>query len=280
MIITGSNTGIGYEAARALASKGANIFLACRDEKKKMQEASDKIRAEFPESSVTCMALDLSSFDSVRTFCEEFNAKNIPLHVLINNAGLFPNAFRKTVDGHEATFQVNHLSHFLLTNLLIDRLKEGSPSRVINVASRGQLRGTMYLDKIDEESAFSIFGAYNSTKLMNVLFSNEFTRRYQEHGIVSNSLHPGVVTTEITRNNSWADWAFWIASPFLKNCEQGAATTVYLAVAPELDNVGGKYYLDCNETAPSGLNPLATDLSIAQKLWTLSEEMTKKKTDK
>jgi len=276
IIVTGSNTGIGLETARVLAKQGAHVIMACRDVNKASTAASGFI--EQAPGGVEVLELDLSSLASVRKFVEEFNAQNIPLHVLINNAGVMACPYMKTKDGFENQLGTNHLGHFLLTTLLIPRLKEGAPSRVINVSSLAHKYSGIKFDDLQSEKSYDQWKVYGQSKSANILFAIELTKRYSNEGIYANALHPGVIiSTDLLRHQSATkipgfytlskplEWIGW-----LKTIPQGAATQVYVATAPELEGVGGRYFSDCNFATP---RPHATNEEDAARLWEVSKEL-------
>jgi len=273
VVITGGNAGIGKPTVVALVDMGAHVVMACRDEKR-ATEAVKEIRALSGQYKVEYMNLDLADLNSVRRFGAEFRQKFDKLDILINNAGMMATPQSKTKQGFEMQIGVNHLGHFLLTNLLVDRLKKAR-GRVVNVSSRAHLRGTMDLKDLFYEKGrkYSPWGAYEQSKLANVLFSNELNRRMQGTGVTSNSLHPGVIKTELMRY-SYNEFSWWqkslyvLAQPALwlcfKDIQHGAQTSIYCAVSPKLQTVGGEYFSDC---AVSKVNPLAKDEKLAKALW-------------
>jgi len=275
IVITGGHSGIGYETTRGLAKRGATIVIACRD-LDRGQEAAEKIKADTQNKKISVMLLDLGSLASVRNFVAEFKAKGIPIHVLINNAGVWMGDERKTTsDGFEMTFGVNHLSHFLLTNLLLDEIL-AVKGRVITVSSGAHLRGTINFDDLQIEKNYTHFTAYSNSKLANVLFSNELARRLEGSGVVSHSLHPGVITTGLHREQ---DKAYPILMALLyhtllkyigKTQEAGAQTTITAAISPEFGSKTGLYLAECTAATT---NPLALDKELAKKLWEESEKL-------
>jgi WW domain-containing oxidoreductase len=275
VIVTGANTGIGLETARVLTEHGAVVYMACRS-KERCEAAAKQIRNSLINKqhaeNVKCMNLDLSSLQSVRDFAQEFNNLNIPLHILINNAGVMaPTVYAKTKDNFEIQFGTNHLGHFLLTHLLVDRLIEGAPSRVVNVSSMAHKQvSSINFDDLNWEKDYNPWKSYGASKLQNILFANEFDKRYSSKGIRANSLHPGVIPTELGRNNAAADFFYKIGGIFMKSIAQGAATTVYVSTAPELESVGGKYFSDCNIAVPTAA---AQDHKAAEKLWDVSTKL-------
>jgi len=275
-IVTGANTGIGLETARVLALRGCDVTMACRDADKaeaaraRLLEADDRLRPDGLDVAV----LDLGSLASVREFAARWTATHDALHLLINNAGVMLPDRRLTADGFEAHFGVNHLGHFLLTSLLLDRLVAGAPARIVNVASDAMHWATLDRTLVDlnwEARPYRGMRAYGDSKLMNLLFTAELNRRVGERGVASYALHPGVVQTELARDQPW--WmlpiglAMW---PFMKRVPQGAATTLHVATAAGLERPGGEiYFADC---APNRQPKLARDAGVAARLWDLSAE--------
>lgn len=268
VLVTGCNTGIGFETARALAAHGARVVLACRDIAKAETTAS-AILAQHPQATLTPMALDLASFASIRSATSGLALD--ALHVLICNAGLFASRYAETADGIERTVGVCHFGHFLLTKLLLDRLRNAGPARVVMLSSESHRHPSqLLLSKFPLPArGFNPLVAYGQAKLCNVLFANELTRRYRHEGIFGNSLHPGaLISTSIARDSLVSQVLFRAARPFTKSIAQGAATSVYCATAPELERVGGRYYKDCAEASMSAG---AADVRVAEQLWELSE---------
>lgn len=277
-IITGANTGIGRETARVLALRGAEVVMACRD-MERAATARDEMLAEAqgaiaPEQLVTAQ-IDLARLDSVRAFAQAQLASGAPIHLLINNAGLMIADRRETADGFEAHFGINHLGHFLLTRLLLPRLRESAPARVVVVGS-----DAMHMAGLDaglndlswKERKYSGWRSYGSSKLMNLMFATELERRESAHGIVANALHPGIVATELARDQPWYMKLVGIlALPVMVQPEVGAATTVYLATSSEHASAGGGYFAKCR---PARTPALAADEEAARRLWTLSEQLT------
>ncbi|XP_065335005.1 retinol dehydrogenase 14-like [Cloeon dipterum] len=250
VIVTGSNRGIGKETARRLAAKGAKVILACRDLK-----GANSARFEIIESTknqrVEVMKLDLASLQSVRDFVKEFNHSNDRLDVLINNAAAVGLENRQTADGLQQELQINHFGPFLLTILLLDVLKQSAPSRVVMVSSRWHRNGKIDLDNVNYENNFPGFKrCYQDAKLANVLFSNELAKRLSGTGVTCNSLHPGVINTDIRKRlPKLINFFFCLLYRHLtKTLEEGADTSVYLASSPEVQNVSGKFFFECKLT--------------------------------
>ncbi|KAA8525733.1 hypothetical protein F0562_007588 [Nyssa sinensis] len=282
-IITGATSGIGAETARVLAKRGARLVLPARSPKA-AEDAKARIVSEFPDSEIVVMVLDLSSLNSVRNFVAEFLSLNLPLNLLINNAGKFSHQHAISEDGIEMTFATNYLGHFLLTKLLLKKMVQtakmtGVQGRIVNVSSNihGSFSGDVirYIWLITRnKSHYDATRAYAFSKLANVLHANELAERLKqmEANVIVNCVHPGIVRTRLTRDREGliTDVVFFLASRFLKTISQAAATTCYVASHPRLVNVTGKYFADCNEALPSKLGSNSTE---AARLWSISEIM-------
>ncbi|MCP5043412.1 MAG: SDR family oxidoreductase [bacterium] len=275
-IVTGANTGIGLETARVMALRGSHVVMACRNQQAASAARERIVESGVPDSRLELAELDLGSLASIRDFAKAFGATGRPLHRLINNAGVMLPMRRETRDGFEQHFGINHLGHFLLTQLLLDALTAASGARVVCVSSAAMQFSALSGDFHDlnwEARKFSGVRAYGDSKLMNAMFANELTRRWQDRGIVANSLHPGIVTdTELARDQPWYMGIIGVfALPFAKNIPQGAATTVLLATAAEYAQSGGRYFGDCTEWKSM---PLAEDAEACAALWRRSEQLT------
>lgn len=282
VIVTGANTGIGREAALSFAGRGAKVILACRNYRKGLK-AMKHIRDLSENNLVEFRKLDLSSFDSIREFARDLNEEEERIDIIVNNAGVLTSSARQmTKDGHEEMFQVNHLGPFLLTNLLLDKLKKSSPSRIINVSSEmhRSVKGLKFND-LEMAQDFNRFKQLANTKLQNLLFTNELSKRLNDTGVTVNALHPGYVMTDGLRNIDILQWKLvkFLVLPFtfifLKSARQGAQTTIHLAVDPTLENVTGKYFADCQL---SEVSKAANDDGAAKKLWEISGRLTKIRT--
>ncbi|XP_031593073.2 WW domain-containing oxidoreductase isoform X2 [Oreochromis aureus] len=278
VLITGGNAGIGFETARSFALHGAHVILACRN-LTRANKAVSLIQEEWHKARVEAMMCNLASLRSVREFAESFKAMKLPLHILVCNAAVCTQPYMLTEDNLESTFQICHLGHFLLVQCLQDVLRRSAPARVVVVSSESH-RFTDLLDscgKVDlallspsKKDYWSML-AYNRAKLCNILFSNELHRRLSPYGVTSNALHPGnMMYTSIHRSWWLMTFLFTLARPFTKSMQQGAATTVYCAVAPELEGLGGMYFNNCFRCQPSAQ---AQDPSSAASLWELSERL-------
>uniref|UniRef100_A0A182MJR3 NADP-retinol dehydrogenase n=1 Tax=Anopheles culicifacies TaxID=139723 RepID=A0A182MJR3_9DIPT len=276
VIITGANTGIGKETAHYLARRGAHVYMACRD-MQKCEKAREEIVLDTRNPLVYCRECDLASMQSIRQFVKQFKAEQQRLDILINNAGVMRCPRTLTKEGIELQLGVNHMGHFLLTNLLLDTLKLSAPSRIVVVSSLAHTRGQIALDDLNSTKTYDEAKAYEQSKLANVLFVRELARRLEGTGVTVNALHPGIVDTELMRHmgifNSWFSGIFvrpfvW---PFLKSPLYGAQTTLYAALDPELEKVSGQYFSDC---APKDVAEQAKDDRVAQWLWAVSEKWT------
>ncbi|EDV22197.1 uncharacterized protein TRIADDRAFT_28989 [Trichoplax adhaerens] len=271
-IITGGNTGIGKETAIDFAKRGARVILACRNETKGESAAQD-IRQATGNDNVVFKHLDLASFKSIRSFAEDINKNEKSLDILVNNAGVACER-QLTEDGLEMIMGVNHFGHFLLTNLVLDKIKESKNSRIVVVASWGHsLIRSINFDDIQNEKDFNYLNVYCQSKLANVYFTRELAKRLEGHGILVNTLHPGSVRTEIFRhmNPCTKLVGYPVALMFFKSAKQGAQTTIQLAVSEEINGMTGLYFENCR---PVQMKPHALDDEAAKRLWKLSEEMT------
>ncbi len=265
-LITGANTGIGRVTARELARQGAHVFIACRSPRR-AQAALEEIRAAGIGPPAELLVLDLQDFASITSCAQTFLDRGLPLHLLINNAGLV-GARGRTTSGFELAFGVNHLGHFLFTQLLLDRLRASAPARIVTVASGAhrRVRGINWDALRQPTRTLTGVREYDVSKLCNVLFSSELGRRLAGSGVTTYAVHPGVVATDIWR----AVPAF--LRPLIKlamvSTEEGAATTLHCATAPAVAVESGLYYDRCRPRIPSGL---AQDAALGATLWTRSE---------
>jgi len=266
-LITGANTGIGRVTARELAKQGMHVFVACRS-RERTQALLDEIQAVAPGAKAEWLALDLASLASVRQCAQAFLARGLPLHLLVNNAGL-AGAKGMTKDGFELAFGVNHLGHFLLTQLLLERIKSSAPARIVTVASRAhhQAHGMDWQALRAPTGSATAIAEYAVSKLANVLFSAELARRLAGSGVTTYALHPGVIASDVWRSAPWLLRV--LVKPFMLSTEKGAATTLYCAIEPSLASETGLYYDQCRVKTPS---KLARDLALAAELWKRSED--------
>jgi NAD(P)-dependent dehydrogenase (short-subunit alcohol dehydrogenase family) len=230
-----------------------------------------EIREGTGNSESDIIGCDLASFDSVRRAATEFRSRYQRLDVLIDNAGLIIGKREVTVDGFEQTFQVNHLSHFLLTNLLLDVLKNSAPSRIVIVGSEAHEGAHLDLDDLMLEKGYSAFKAYGRSKLANLLFCFELARRLEGSGVTANCLHPGVVRTNFGRGLGGMANLYPVLYPFMKSARKGAVTTIYLASSPEVANISGKYF---SRKKVRSSSKESMDKEIGRRLWEKSAKLT------
>jgi NAD(P)-dependent dehydrogenase (short-subunit alcohol dehydrogenase family) len=284
-VVTGGASGIGVETVRALASEGARVVIATRD-RSKGEEVAERLRRETGNDAIEFRPLDLASLASVGAFATQFLALRRPLYVLINNAGIMATPLAYTADGFESQFGTNHLGHFALTVGLLPALKAAGGTRVVSLTSLGHRRSDVDFDDLDfRRRPYDPWLAYGQSKTANVLFAVGLTQRLAGDGIVANAVHPGGIMTGLQKHVpreeqirlGWIDES-GVPHPRMKNAEQGAATSIWAAVAPELEGVGGHYLEDCAiakawsaDKPMSGVKPYALDPERAQRLWSVSE---------
>ncbi|MCL4104347.1 UNVERIFIED_CONTAM: hypothetical protein GTU68_047309 [Idotea baltica] len=269
IIVTGANTGIGFETARSLAAAGGHVIMAGRN-RATNEAAIKKIMALHSDANVEFAPLDLASLESVREFCDTLAAEAVD--ILICNAGVTTPDYRETADGFEQTVGICHRGHFLLTQLLLPKLLATPDARVIVVSSEShRYPKVIDFNKLPFPKAdYKGLSAYGQAKLCNTLFANELQRRYADKGLMACSLHPGTfVTTDIGRNSLLGRVAMTLASPFTKSPAQGAATSVFCATHEPAEDIGGLYLSDCQ---PKRNSKEADNETAAKKLWELSEQ--------
>lgn len=284
-IITGATSGIGAETARVLAKRGLRIVIPARDLKKAFH-VKEKIRKENPTAEIILLEIDLSSFCSIKRFCSQFLSLRLPLNILINNAGKFSNKLEFSEDKIEMTFATNYLGHFLLTELLLQKMVEtaaetGIQGRIVNVSSvihSWVKPENFYFNRMLQPKNYNCTRAYAQSKLANILHAKEMARqlKVRKANVTVNAVHPGIVKTGIIRDHKGfiTDSLFFMASKFLKSTSQGASTTCYVALSPQMEGVSGRYLADCNESRCSGL---ANDEYEAQKLWRQSRALIRRR---
>jgi NAD(P)-dependent dehydrogenase (short-subunit alcohol dehydrogenase family) len=287
-LVTGASSGLGVETARALAAKGARVVMAARDVPK-IEKQADAIRAKHAGAMLEAMELHLDRPDSVRAFAKAFLAKHPRLDMLVGNAGVMACPLERTAEGWEMQFATNHLGHFLLAGKLLPALTAGAPARLVSVSSAGHQFSPVVFDDIHfERRPYDKWASYGQAKTANILFAVEFDRRFASRGVRAFANHPGGIVTELGRHLTQEDIAFiqgraaqresgggmtW------KTPEQGAATQVWAATAPELDGKGGLYLEDVQISGPmppkgsAGCAPYALDPENAKRLWAVSEQM-------
>ena len=271
VVITGGTGGIGKATATGLATLGARVGITGRDPARAEQAAAD-IRAASGNPAVDAFAADMTSQNELRQLAAVVLEAYPRLDVLVNNVGGFWAHRHSTADGLERTFALNHLAPFLLTNLLMDRLKASAPARVITVSSGAQSMGRIEFDDLQGARSYSGQRAYNQSKLANVMFTNELARRLHGTRVTANSLHPGVVRTNFGAEDQ--AWFFTVISrvvrPLLKTPAQGAQTPIYLASSPDLADVTGQFFTNGK---PKRANRIAYDIDMTARLWLVSAEL-------
>lgn len=279
-IVTGGASGIGLETVRVLAMRKVHVIIGARNIEA-ANKAKQQLLEENPSAKLDVLKLDLSSIKSTREFAENFLALNLPLNILINNAGVMFCPFQLSEDGIEMQFATNHLGHFLLTNLLVEKMKNtakntGIEGRIVNLSSIAHAHtygDGIRFNKLNDKNGYSDKRAYGQSKLANILHVKELTRRFQEEGvnITANAVHPGLIMTPLMRHSMLLMRLLQAFTFFIwKNVPQGASTTCYVALHPNLKGVSGKYFLDNNEKRPSSY---ARDGKLAKKLWDFSKDL-------
>jgi retinol dehydrogenase-14 len=270
-VITGANTGIGKAAAEQLAALGAHVVMVCRN-RERGERARTDISAAAQESgrrgSTELLIADLSSQSDVRAVAHDILVAHPKIDVLVNNAGLALARRELTVDGIERTFAVNYLAYFMLANLLLPALRAAGRARIINVASGAHASGRFDLDNLQGERQYRNYSMYAASKLQDVMFTYALARRLAGSGVTVNTLHPGVVATEIWRQvpvlRTLSRW-------FMLSPEKGARTTVYLAASPDVDGVTGEYFDKCQ---PARTTRISRDTALQEQLWSVSVALT------
>jgi NAD(P)-dependent dehydrogenase (short-subunit alcohol dehydrogenase family) len=276
VVITGGNSGIGKAAAIALAGADARVVITARNEQRG-RDAVAAIMAESGSQQVELSLFDLADLSSVRSGAADLLERCPRIDVLLNNAGLILSERQVSVDGYEATLAINHLGPFLLTKLLLDRLKASAPSRIVNVASTAHnfARRGMVFDDLMAERSYKPMEVYGRSKLANILFTAELAKRIEGTGVTANSLHPGSVATGYARDGDTTGLMalgvkVYNLLPISLTPEKGARTSVYLCSSPEVDGVTGRYFAKSKEKSPSAN---ARDEAAATRLWEVSEEL-------
>src|SRR5215210_2147931 len=271
VLITGGTSGIGKATATALAAMGAKVVVAGRN-REKGETVVEEIRRDSGSAGVSLLLADLTAQAEVRRLAEEFQECHDRLDVLANNAGLVLSKRTETPDGIETTLATNHLAPFLLTNLLLERLAQSAPSRVITVSSEAQRWGTMDFEDMQSRRKYRGFPVYGMTKLANIMFTFELAERLKGTGVSANCLHPGSVGTNFGQNNRGPMALFFRTfKPFMRSPEQGADTLIWLASSPEVEGVSGKYFSDRKEIEAK---KVAYDPAARRRLWEISEDLT------
>jgi NAD(P)-dependent dehydrogenase (short-subunit alcohol dehydrogenase family) len=269
VLVTGGTGGIGLATAAGLAGLGARVGIVGRDTAR-AQAAAERIRSTGGDVDV--FTADVSAQREVRRLAEQVSAAYPRLDVLVNNVGGYWATRHTTEDGLERTFAVNHLAPFLLTHLLLDRLRSAAPARVVTVSSGAQAMGRIDFDDLQGERSYSGQRAYNQSKLANVLFTYELARRLEGSGVTANALHPGVVRTAFGQEDSrgWMRLMLPVLRPFMKSPERGAETSIHLASSPDVEGVSGRYFVGGR---PKRSSRASYDTTTAARLWQTSAEL-------
>lgn len=272
-LVTGATSGIGKAAATELVRRGAEVVITCRSREKGERVAAEieRVAGHRPADILTA---DFESLEQVRALAHTYLKSGRPLHVLVNNAGVVMQKRAVTKDGHEMMFGVNHLAPFLLTNLLLPRLEQSGPARVVGTASDAHRweRKRIDFDDLDASKKFGPMVTYGRSKLANILFTRELGRRLDPAKVTANCLHPGFVASDLGLNNGMvARVVFALGRPFARSAEKGAETVVYLSSAPEVARSTGGYFMDCKPHKP---NFAASHDDDARRLWDVSARLT------
>ncbi|XP_077283979.1 retinol dehydrogenase 14-like isoform X2 [Arctopsyche grandis] len=270
VIVTGANSGVGLEAAKDFASRGARVIMVCRD-MKKAEFVKKIIINETANTDIVLKHINFESLTTVRECAQEILREENQINILLNNAGTATGCCTKSEDGLDLLMQSNHFGPFLFTNILLGCIKSSAPSRILNVSSEVHKMAKLNLACSDLSDTKNSSVAYGNSKLCNILMANELADKLKGTGVTVNSLTPGVVLTEILRDvTPWfrIPWNFLIKI-FLKNSKEGAQTSIFACVSPEIADVTGRYFMDCKL---SNTSETAKDNSISKKVWKLSEE--------
>lgn len=262
-VVTGASAGIGLYTALGLARSGIRVVMTGRDAAR--TEAARRFVVDRVAGAPVETALaDFASLTAVRRLADEILSRHPRLDLLVNNAGLFSPKYRLSEDGFELTFAVNHLAPFLLTNLLLDRLKASAPARIVTVASRAHHGQRINLATIAGRQNWSMTKAYGRSKLCNILFTRELARRLAGSGVVAVCLHPGVVATGLAQRGGIAEFGWRLAKPFMVSVAKGAETSLFLATVPDPSPFNGDYVIGKVAARP---DPAALDDAMARRLW-------------
>nr|WP_270172767.1 SDR family oxidoreductase [Paenibacillus sp. SYP-B4298] len=272
-IVTGANAGMGLATSIGLLKEGWHIIMVCRSEERGRAAVEQALRASGGQGTAELMLCDLGSLASIRRFAAEFLATGKPLDVLINNAGVISLKRQETADGFELMLGVNHLGHFLLTLLLLGRLKEAEQGRIVIVSSGAYKVGRLDFADLNLTRGFNVMRGYGQSKLANILFTTELARRLEGTNVTVNCLHPGAVATSlgVNRSTGFGKGMYALMRPFFLTAEEGSQTALYLARHPEVAKVSGEYYY---KQRPQRLSSKAADRKAAEQLWAWSVQQT------
>lgn len=272
-VVTGANSGIGKEIVREFARQEAYVVMICRNEKR-AKRAKREIINDTGHTGIEVMLADLAIQYDIRDVADQITGKFEEIDILVNNAGIIPGKRKETIDGIERTLAINHLAPFLLTNLLLDKLKNATDGRVITTASGAHRRATGIFDlnNLQLRNGYKPMEAYGLSKLCNIMFTHELAKRCQGSSVTANCFHPGLVGTQLTdESNFLINSIFKLGKPFMRSPKKGAETAIWLATADEVKSVNGKYFKDKKETKPE---MIAYQDELTENLWEISEELT------
>ncbi|MHA6483494.1 SDR family oxidoreductase [Paenibacillus sp. strain BS8-2] len=272
-MVTGANSGMGLATSIGLARAGMHVIMVCRNQARGMQALSS-VQQNAGSGSAELMICDLGSLADIRRFAAAFNARGDALDVLVNNAGVVSLKRELTKDGFESMIGINHLGHYLLTMLLLDKVKQAEQGRIVVVASGAYKAGKIRFDDPHFSKGFNVASGYGQSKLANILFARSLAKRLKGTSATVNSLHPGAVATSIgvNRDNGFGKSVHALLKPFFLTPEQGSETALYLSLSPEVAGVSGQYYYKKRMQSLSGK---AADDEAAERLWKWSEEVTR-----
>ncbi len=270
-VVTGATSGIGEETALGLAKLGARVVLIGRDPVR-AKHSVERVRSESGNDQVESLLGDFASQQDIRRLAADILEACPRLDVLVNNAGIITLKRQTTADGFESMFGVNHLGYFTLTNLLLDRLEQSAPARIVNVASNAHRFGSLDIDDLQSEKSFGSMKSYGRSKSANILFTVELARRLEGKNVTVNCLHPGAVATRLGHNNGTFSRALTkLISAFMLTPAKGALTSIHLASSPVVEGISGRYFAKCREQKPTST---ASDPAVAARLWQASSQLT------
>ena len=272
-VVTGANSGIGRETVRAFAERGAYVVMVCRNEQR-ARRAKRELVEQTGHTGLEVMLADLAIQYDIRQLAKQISGKFEEVDILVNNAGIIADEREETIDGMEKTLAVNHLAPFLLTNLLLPQLKKAGSARIVNVSSEVHRLGAQFfdIDDLQLRNNYSPTRAYGISKLCNIMFTHELAKRCGDSSLTANSLHPGVVRTQLAEEASWMMKLFYfIGKPFMRSPKSGAQTSIYLSTSDEVSSVSGKYFKNKREISPASI---AYDDELCHRLWEKSERLT------
>ncbi|KAA9346087.1 SDR family oxidoreductase [Adhaeribacter soli] len=270
-LVTGASSGIGKITARELAHLGAHVVMVCRNAEK-AAETRKEIIAQTGNENITLLVADLALMQEVKRCAAEFSARFPKLDILVNNVGMMPGKRTLTAEGFEISWATNHLAPFLLTNLVIDKMVAAESARIVNVSSEAHRLGDICFQDMNSPKKYNAFTAYCDSKLANIMFTYELSRRLEFTNITANVLHPGMVATKFGHEHTGSlKYLFLLARPFMISPEQGARTSLYLAASPEVEDLSGYYF---SKMKPIKSAEITYNPNISHRLWTLSEIQT------